>query len=316
MKEKLQAIDCGVIIGRFQCDSLHAAHKDLIQTVIDRHPRVILFLGLSAIKNTINNPLEFKHRKVMIEETFPNVEVHYIDDNRSDDIWSKNLDKQISKWLNPGQTVVLYGSRDSFIKCYHGKYNTCELEATTFVSASEIRKKIINHYHPSKDFRAGIIAATGLKYPTAYQTVDIAIFNEKDEVLLVKKPGEEKWRLPGGFSDVNSNSLEEDAIRETKEETGIEISYPTYIGSTKIDDFRFRGEKDKIKTALFVAKYIFGKPQGADDVEAAKWVPIKELVPEIVMEEHHILITMLIAKFIMNDELYKKVINKADAVMP
>lgn len=316
MKEKSNTTDCGIVIGRFNLHTLHSAHKDLIQSVLDRHQRVIVFLGLAPIKNTLNNPLEFRHRKAMLEEEFPDVEVHYIDDNRSDQVWSTNLDKQITKWLNPGQTATLYGSRDSFLKCYHGKYPTCELEATTFVSATEVRKKIINSYPPNKDFRAGVIAATGLKYPTAYQTVDIAIFNEKDEVLLVKKPTEDKWRLPGGFSDVNSNSLEEDAIRETKEETGIEISYPTYIGSTKIDDWRYRGEKDKIKTALFVAKYIFGKPQGADDVEAAKWVPIKVLVPEIVMEEHHILITMLIAKFIMNDELYKKVINKADAVMP
>jgi len=299
MKEKTVQRDVGVIIARFQLHELHEAHKDLINSVRANHQRVIIFLGLSPLKNTLNNPLEFKHRKSMIEDDFKDVEVHYIDDNRDDGVWSKNIDKQIAKWINPGQTVTLYGSRDSFLKCYHGKYTTCELESEVFVSATEVRKKIINSYPPTKDFRAGLIAATGLKYPTAYQTVDVAIVNEKNEFLMVKKPGETKWRFVGGFSDVRSKSLEEDVKREVMEETGVEISEPEYIGSALIDDWRFRKEVDKIKTAMFVAKYMFGNPVGADDVEVAGWVPFKDLVDkDIVMPEHKVLIELLVKKFI------------------
>ncbi len=296
MKEVKQKTDIGVIVARFQTAILHDAHKDLIQTVLCNHDRVMVFLGIGPIKNTLKNPLDFKSRKAMIEESFPDVEVYYVDDNRSDSVWSANLDKQIRKWANPGQTVTLYGSRDSFLKHYSGGFNTCELESEIFISASEMRKKIINNYTPSADFRAGLIAATGLRYPTAFQTVDVAVFDEKDNILLVKKPGEVQYRFIGGFSDPSSSSLEEDAKRETMEETGVEIDDVQYIGSTVIDDWRYRGGPDKIKTALFKAKYIFGTPEGADDVESAKWFSFDNLTESDIVEEHHKLLQMLKSK--------------------
>jgi bifunctional NMN adenylyltransferase/nudix hydrolase len=299
MKEKVDKTDVGVIVARFHCHELHEAHKDLIQSVLNRHERVILFLGLSPLRNTTKNPLDFKCRKAMVEEMFPQVEIHYADDNRDDAVWSKNLDKQLLKWLNPAQTVTLYGSRDSFIKRYHGKFPTCELESEIFISATEIRKKIINNYPPTKDFRAGMIAATGTRFPTAYQTVDVAIINTlKKEILLVKKPNETKFRFCGGFSDPRSTSLEQDARREVKEETGVEIGEPTYIGSTLINDWRYASEQDKIKTAFFVAEYIYGAPQGADDVEVAKWFKISTLTKDDLMEEHHVLLEMFTNKYL------------------
>lgn len=306
MKEKADKTDCGVVVARFHLHELHVAHKDLIQSVLNRHERVIIFLGLSPLKNTINNPLEFKHRKAMIEEVFPQVEVHYIDDNRDDNVWSANLDKQIRKWLNPGQTVTLYGSRDSFLKCYHGKLTTCELESEVFVSATEIRKKIINSYPPTKDFRAGLIAGTGLRHPISYQTVDVAIVNEKQEYLMARKPGELQWRFIGGFSDPNRPNLEADVIHEVKEEAnGIEVGPPVYIGSTLIDDWRYRREKDKIKTALFLVKFLWGCPSGSDDVEAVKWMKLKELTDTYnIVPEHWVLVNMLVDKFVNNVPMY------------
>ena len=305
MKEKTNKTDVGVVMARFQCHEIHQGHRDLLDTVISKHSRVIVFLGVSPIRNTMANPLDFKHREYMIKAEYPNVEVYYQDDNRSDEVWSKNLDKQLSKWLNPGQTATLYGSRDSFISHYSGKFPTCELESEIIISASQIRKEIINNYVPSKDFRAGLIAATGLHYPLAQQTVDIAIINDADEVLLAKKPGESLWRFVGGYSDARSQSLEEDAKREVMEETGVEVSEPVYIGSTIINDWRYRGLKDKIKTAFFVAKYIFGKPEGADDVELVKWFKFSELTDEkneVIIEEHRVLKTMFIEKVIKPTE--------------
>ena len=128
---------------------------ELISSVVNRHDRVIIFLGLSPLRNTKNNPLDFKPRKAMIEEAFPTVEVYYIDDQPSDDVWSKALDSQIRKWLQTGQTVRLYGSRDSFIKHYTGSFKTVELESGVFVSGTDIRNKIINQSASTKDFHAG-----------------------------------------------------------------------------------------------------------------------------------------------------------------
>ena len=307
MKEKVtKATDVGVIVGRFQVNELHEAHVDLITSVLNKHDRVLVFLGNSTIRNTLNNPLDYRARRTMIADKFPAVEIHYINDNPSDTAWTKNLDKLIGEQLLPMQTVTLYGSRDSFLKCYTGKYTTCELEATTFISGTEVRRRVCNNYPPTADYRAGMIAATAYRFPTAFQTVDIAVVNDRGELLLARKPDEKKWRFIGGFSDPASVSLEEDAKREVQEEAGVEVGNITYLGSTLINDWRYRGEIDKIKTALFVAKYVFGKPEGADDVAEVKWVSINNLTKNDIVETHHILIDMFNEKFGANRELQDK----------
>ena len=307
MKEKVtKATDVGVIVGRFQVNELHEAHVDLITSVLNKHDRVLVFLGNSTIRNTLNNPLDYRARRTMIADKFPTVEIHYINDNPSDTAWTKNLDKLIGEQLLPMQTVTLYGSRESFLKCYTGKFNTCELEATTFISGTEVRRRVCNNYPPTADYRAGMIAATAYRFPTAFQTVDIAVVNDKGELLLARKPEEKKWRFIGGFSDPASVSLEEDAKREVQEEAGVEVGNITYLGSTLINDWRYRGEIDKIKTALFVAKYVFGKPEGADDVAEVKWVSINNLTKNDIVETHHVLIDMFNEKFGANRELQEK----------
>ena len=319
MKEKAnKPADCAIIVGRFQVNELHEAHIDLINSVIQKHDRVLLFLGNSIIRNTTSNPLDYRARRAMIADKFPNVEIHYINDNPSDTAWSKSLDKQIGEQLLPLQSVTLYGSRDSFLKAYSGKYNVCELEATTFISGTEVRRRVCNNYPPTADYRAGMIAATAYRYPTAFQTVDIAVVNEKGEILLARKPDEKKWRFIGGFSDPRSVSLEADAKREVTEEASIEVDDITYLGSTLIDDWRYRGEHDKIKTALFLAKYIYGKPEGADDIAEVKWVQIGTgLTKDNIEPLHHVLVDMFNDKFGGNRELQDKFfqLNK-DGKMP
>ena len=304
-------VDVGIIVGRFQLHKLHEAHRKLINTVISNHPRVIIFLGLSEVRNTKKNPLDFNARKQMLLEEFPDsdLEIHYISDCKSDEEWSKNLDDQIGKFLNPGQKPLLYGSRDSFIKSYHGKFPTTELESDTFISATEVRKSISAKTIASPEFRAGVIYSTQSRYPTAFQTVDVAIFNEDNtKILLGKKPKEDKHRFIGGFSDPNSNSLEEDAKREVMEETGLnELSDPVYIGSAKISDWRYSSGDDCIKTAFFSVNLLWGRPQASDDISEVKWFDIKELLENyknLIVPEHHVLFDILnkkvLCKFILN----------------
>lgn len=293
-KKIVNSDSCGVIVARFQSHSLHQGHTDLIDTVLSRHPRVFIFLGLSPLKNTLRNPLPFKDRKSMIEERYGNrVEIFHIDDNRDDQKWSNNLDAQVNKWLNPEQTAVMYGSRDSFIKHYLGKFETCELEPEIFISATEIRKKIINNHPSSEDYRAGLIVAPALRFPVVYQTVDVAVHDGRGKFLMAKKPNESKWRFIGGFSDPNSLSLESDARREVSEEVSIEISDPVYIGSSIINDWRYVSEKDTIKTAFFIAKHLYGNPEANDDIAFVKWLNSSEMTNNNLMEEHHILLAML-----------------------
>lgn len=288
--------DVGIIVGRFQVHELHEAHKQLIDSVIEAHDSVLIFIGLSPVRGTTTDPLDFSARKRMFQEEYPDLNIYYIEDQWSDEVWSSNLDREIKKWTKPHQSVVLYGSRDSFIPHYHGKYPTRELDSDIYISGTEIRRRIANNFIPTKDYRAGVIAASFDRFPGCYTTVDIAIIDwTKNNILLVKKPQEDKLRFPGGFSSPESDSFEEDARREVYEETDVQADNYVYIGSKHIDDWRYRNKKDKIKTILFVATYLYGRPRGQDDVELAKWVPLDELFSGQVqvVHEHEPLVEML-----------------------
>ena len=292
--------DVGVIVGRFQTDELHRAHVDLIQTVIDMHERVIVFLGVAKIPSTEYDPLDYHSREMMIKASFPNVTISYIADMKHDAQWSLVLDEKISELIAPTHTAMLYGGRDSFIKHYVGKWQTQELESDGYIndSATQIRHRLGLQRTNSREFRAGWICATQSQFPRTLPTVDVAIMNGDDtKVLLGRKPYEAKQLcFIGGFADPKSPSYEADACREVYEETNLEVTDPYYVGSCFIDDWRYRNGKDKIKTIFFICSVMYGALRAQDDIAEVRWVPIKDLERDdsILVEHHRPLLQMLL----------------------
>lgn len=302
MKPKTTTADVGVIVARFQVHNLSDAHRDLLETVASKHSKVLVFLGNSPLFGTKNNPLDFEARKQMLTEFNSNLIILYIKDNADDLTWSKELDKQIRNHLLPNQTAMLYGGRNSFIEHYLGNFSVTELESKVYISGTELRKDISSRVKASSDFRAGVIWAASNRYALAQPTVDIIIYNEdRTRVILVRRNGETTFRFPGGYAEPNTKSYELDACREILEETGVSTARPVYIGSTVIDDWRYRNETDKIKTLVFEAQYLFGplKPTDEDEIAEVKWFSLQSLfvcevenVSEIVAKEHHVIATM------------------------
>ena len=151
MNEKRE--DVAVIVARFQTPYLHEAHIDLIKSVTDNHSKVIIVLGLANVVGTTKDPLDFEARKQMLQEFSPDVNIVYIKDMKCDKRWSKKLDSIINDLVTPNQSVVLYGSRDSFLPHYYGKHKTVELESKIIVSGTEIRNTISKKVKKSVDFR-------------------------------------------------------------------------------------------------------------------------------------------------------------------
>lgn len=297
MQPAEEQYDVGVIVGRFQVHELHAAHRELIEHVRERHEKIFIFLGLSPLSVSTNNPLDFEARKQMLLAEYPEINVLYAKDVHDDELWSSNLDGMIADMVTPGQTVVLYGGRDSFISHYTGVWPTRELTQSTFMSGTAQRKSIArSRARASSAFRAGVIWASQARYPTAYTTVDIAILNDVTRtILLGRKVGEKQYRFIGGFSDPKSPTFEHDAVRETREETSLEVGDLKYIGSAVIDDWRYRNEPDCIKTMLFTAKYLHGRPTPGDDIEEVKWFNFDHQYPlsHMIVPNHRPLMAML-----------------------
>jgi bifunctional NMN adenylyltransferase/nudix hydrolase len=264
----------GAIVGRFQTPELTQGHIDLIDYVFSRHEKVLIFLGNSPVIDT-RNFLDFQQRKAMILEKyptseFPGLQIQYIHDCKEDEVWASKLDGLIRDHLLPMEKPLLYGSRDSFIKAYHGgggKFDTEAFVPQRIISATEIREKLSRSFISNKFVRIGMFLANLMRYPTAYTTVDVAIMDDdRKSIWLGRKNGEKQWRFIGGFSDPSSPSFEEDVKRETLEETNIELSEPQYICSMLIDDWRYRASRDKIKTTFWIGDRIGGDPQPDDDI--------------------------------------------------
>lgn len=297
MKVQEETYDVGVLVARFQLHELHEAHRALVDHVVSHHSKVLLVLGAAPVPVTQNNPLDISARRQMMRERYPDIDIAYIKDVNDDRLWSKRLDQVIESHITPRQTAVIYGGRDSFIDHYSGRFPTQELVQESWVSGKFVREQIARSATvASPQFRAGVIWAAYSRHPTSFQTIDVAVFNEpEDAVLLGKKEFEKAWRFLGGFVEPKSGSLEQNARREVMEEAAIAITDPWYIMSTPIDDWRYRNEADGIMTALFGAKYQSGRPTPGDDIDQVKWFDLQTLTPADVMPEHHPLLEAVIA---------------------
>ena len=303
MTKDFSKYNVGVIIGRFQIHELHEAHVDLIETVVSRHNRVILFLGVSPLIGTTKNPLDFTSRKLMIQTKYPELNILALPDRRSDEVWSKYLDSRV-KEIFPIGKVLLYGGRDSFLPHYKGVFDTTELEQTVYISGTEIRKQISEEIKSSPLWRAGAIHQAYNRFSVSYQTVDIApLTSDRKKVLLARKPDETQYRFIGGFVDPEDRSLEAAAGREFLEETGgnSELGGLEYVGSFRIDDWRYASERDKIMTAFFCGTFVFGHISPSDDISELRWFDFdtfsdKKFVNEEMVEEHRALAMALITK--------------------
>lgn len=286
----------GVLVARFQVAELTEGHKELLDFVLaKKHNQNVIFLGVAPTKATKNNPLDFDSRRRMLEEAYPGqFTIMFQEDRPTDDQWSAELDERLSIIAN-GRDVVLYGSRDSFGKHYTGKYTFCEFKQHIYCSGTEQRLLTGKTIKSSSDWRKGCIYATQNRYPAVYPTVDCAIFDDDDlsEIYLARKHDEKLFRFVGGFSDPGDNSFEQAAKREASEETGMETEVLGWVGSVKIDDWRYRNEQDKVITNLFAMKRVFGVPEAKDDICELRKIKFAECHECHIIKEHRPLWIML-----------------------
>lgn len=288
----------GVIIGRFQNYDLHEGHISLINDVCSRHKKVLILVGIKpGVLVTRKNPLDFYTRKLMIQDKFPGVVILPLHDMPSDSDWSKSVDEKILETFGDHQSATLYGSRDAFIPFYSGKFATVELENTIEISSTEIRESASDDVRSSSDFRRGVCYAAYNRHPVAYPTVDIVIFNNtRTSIVLGRKKNDlyGRLRFPGGFFDPSKdNDFFSAAKREAIEETGLEVGELQYIGSTIIDDWRYRGEQDKIITTIISCKSLFGSPTAGDDLFSAGWYPIDTNTRGLLLDQHKKIFDMI-----------------------
>ncbi|MDR1064071.1 MAG: bifunctional nicotinamide-nucleotide adenylyltransferase/Nudix hydroxylase [Azoarcus sp.] len=135
-----------------------------------------------------------------------------------------------------------------------------------------------------------------------FVTLD-AVVTAAEHVLLVRRkhtPGKGLWAIPGGFLEGRERLLQ-GAIRELKEETGLDVSDAALADALRavaVFDHPDRSQRGRIITHA----HWFGLPsgdlptvQGADDAAEARWFPVARL-PEMeadFFEDHFTILDRL-----------------------
>lgn len=140
----------------------------------------------------------------------------------------------------------------------------------------------------------------GLSYPPIFVTTDVVLIQSGHILMIERKssPGAGQFALPGGF--VNQDEfLVDAAIRELKEETKIKVPVSVLKGSiskTMVFDYPGRSSRGRTITHAYLIELKDGpleKVKGSDDAKRAMWVPLSELDPSNIFEDHMSIIQMM-----------------------
>jgi len=146
---------------------------------------------------------------------------------------------------------------------------------------AESFKDMADEYRYVTDYRKSWEVAP---YPPIFVTVDMVIVHS-GRVLLIQRggqPGRGLWALPGGFVDADE-TLEEAALRELREETGLDLGWSDERVKLKashvFDDPQRSARGRTITHAYHVELAADETPMvtASDDAAAAHWLAIEDL---------------------------------------
>lgn len=118
-------------------------------------------------------------------------------------------------------------------------------------------------------------------YERGYQTpkIDVrAAMVEDDKILLVRE-NSGKWSIPGGWCDINL-SVKENALKEAKEEAGLDIEVQRVVALQDRSKHNFPPQISSICKVFVLCKVLGGEFQPNSETSASGWFGMDEL-PEM-----------------------------------
>jgi ADP-ribose pyrophosphatase YjhB (NUDIX family) len=106
-------------------------------------------------------------------------------------------------------------------------------------------------------------------------SVNVVVSNDAGEILLIRRSDNGNWALPGGAIDLGESAAQA-AVRETKEETGIDCEIIGLVGiytdPKHIILYTSNGEARQEFSIVLTARPVSGEPTTSDESTEVRWI--------------------------------------------
>ena len=131
------------------------------------------------------------------------------------------------------------------------------------------------------------------------EAVSIVIFNEKDEILMIREKrytvGRLEWEIPAGKIE-DGESKEDAARREAMEETGCTLKDLTFLCSQNPAN----GMSDCLCHVFAARVDTEGSIRDTDEVASKVWMPVEQVREMLRKNETHCGVSMLAILFVLS----------------
>ena len=111
-------------------------------------------------------------------------------------------------------------------------------------------------------------------------SVNVLVVNDQDQILLIRRSDNDNWAVPGGGIELGE-SMTQAAIRETKEESGIDCEITGLVGiytdPKHVILYTSNGEARQEFSIVLTARPVRGEPTPSDETSEVRWVDRAEI---------------------------------------
>lgn len=117
-------------------------------------------------------------------------------------------------------------------------------------------------------------------------SVNVVVVNDAGEILMIRRTDNDNWAVPGGAIDLGE-SVAQAAVRETREESGIECEISGIVGiysdPKHVLLYTSNGEVRQEFSIVLTARPLSGQPTPSSESSEVRWVSV-DTVPEYTMD--------------------------------